>query len=212
MGTTEKSKQRGMKSWKSAWLRANRCYKGIRVNLWQLTTIINEMFDDAEFRADNGLRDDLEAADWIDEKLTELPIGFLELRTILHHYPDRTSWEGTKLSKLRDSIKPAKASTPAKPYAAKPDARQLTRERDFFKARAVVLEKQLQSANKPKVVAESEEQQSEVREPSKNLAIEHSRQLVMILSEGIDYEDSELMAALEELKKTLESVLQTTIA
>jgi hypothetical protein len=201
MVSTNEKTTAGMKHWKAAWLNANRLYKGLRANLWKLTQLLNEIFDDAEFRADNGLRDDLAAADWIDSKLPELPIGYMELRTILAYYPDKASWEGTKLSKLRDSIKPTARSKPAKPRAAKQDVAQFKREAEFYKAKAKTLER--------KVAEQTVKQETELpKHVAQNPGIVHAQALLTMIEAGLDHEDAELMSLLERLQAALESILQ----
>jgi hypothetical protein len=198
-----------MKRWKAAWLNVNRLYKGLRANLWKLTQLLNEIFNDAEFRADNGLRDDLAAADWIDSKLSELPIGYMELRTILEHYPDKASWEGSKLSKLRDSIKPTARSKPAKPRAAKQDVAQFKREAEFYKAKAKTLERKVaeQTVKQKAELPKHSEQPTTVQNPG----IVHAQALLAMIEAGLDHEDAELMTLLERLQAALESILQPMV-
>lgn len=222
MVSTNDNGESKMKAWKAAWLNANRCYKGFRANLWRLTTILNSVFDDAEFRADNGLRDDLSAAEWIDSRLPELPIAYLELRTILEYYPDRSSWEGTKLSKLRDSIKPASRSRPAKPRGKKGDANRIARERDYYAARAKHLEQQVaEQAVKQGTQEHDERLATATRVPAPatasratpvNPAVEYAVRLSMLLEAGVDCGDTELMESLERLYSILETVLQPAAA
>lgn len=141
-----------MKHWKAAWLRVQKLYKGVGASWWSLTKALNDIFDDAEFRADNGLRDDLAAAEWIDSKLPEIPLGYMELRTILKHYPKRADWENTKLSKLRDSIKPVAPESRVKPAKKRPDIKHLKRERDYYASRARFLAKELEATKQSKPV------------------------------------------------------------
>ena len=137
-----------MKHWKAVWLNAQKFCKGVGGNLWSLTRAINDIFDDAEFRADNGLRDDLAAAEWIDSKLPHIPLSYMELRVILKHYPDRIDWEKTKISKLRESIRPAKRERQPKPMEPKrPTIEEVAKQRDYFKARSRFLEGELAATN-----------------------------------------------------------------
>lgn len=137
-----------MKHWKRAWMDAQKFCKGIGANLWNLTKAVNEIFDDAEFRADNGLRDDLAAADWIDSRLLHVPFGYMELRLILEHYPNRSDWEKTKIAKLRDSIRQVPSEKKPKPPAQKkPTVEEVAKERDYYASRARFLERELEATS-----------------------------------------------------------------
>lgn len=145
--TTPIADPQQMKPWKRTWLDAQKFCTGIGANLWNLTRAINEIFDDAEFRADNGLRDDLAAADWIDSHLLHIPLGYMELRIILQHYPNRVDWEKTKISKLRESIAQAvRVEKKPKPIKKRPTIESLSRERDYYASRAKHLASELEAS------------------------------------------------------------------
>lgn len=111
-----------MTQWKAVWLKVNRQYKGLRADLWEITTLLNEIFDDAEFRAENNLRDDFAAAEWFDSRLPELPVDFMDLRKIMESYPAKNDWRDQKLSvmleAIRTGIRPVERAKPPKKRAS----------------------------------------------------------------------------------------------
>jgi len=136
-----------MKPWKQHLLEARQHYGRLNASLWRWTKAMAAVFDDAEFRADNQLRDDFAAAAWIDQEFPGLPFGFLELRAILTVFPEEKSWRNAKLSDLWDRARDTARLADDRPRRTisritKAEHQAVVEERDFWKARAEYLEKE----------------------------------------------------------------------
>lgn len=64
------------------------------------TAVLNQVFLDRDFRADLGNSDDFACAMVLDEYVEDLCLTFLELRSILVHFPTASDWADGKLSTL----------------------------------------------------------------------------------------------------------------
>lgn len=210
-----------MKRWKAVWLNAQKFCKGVGGNLWSLTRAINDIFDDSEFRADNGLRDDLAAAEWIDSKLPHIPLSYMELRVILEHYPDRIDWEKTKISKLRESIRPAKRERQPKPTEPKrPTIEEVAKQRDYFEARSRFLESELTATNQGAGIAprpRPADLEAAARAVSRNdgaAITHHARELTRILAASATKEalSDDVVGALAELHAVIMRYLDAVTA
>ncbi len=95
-------------SWKKLLLQAKKLNTKIGMWIYRRTKILLEIFDDAEFRAEIGLRDDLQAAEWLDKEFKGVALKFLQLRAILNEYPDEKQWMDGDLQTMFNSIKPNK--------------------------------------------------------------------------------------------------------
>ena len=56
-----------------------------------------QVFSDQEFRADTGNLDDFKAAKILDSYVEDLCFGFLDLRSMLMHFPQEGAWKEGKL-------------------------------------------------------------------------------------------------------------------
>lgn len=207
------SENQSLKPWKVAWLEAQATCRGLGAHLWSLTQSLNRVFDDAEFRADNNLRDDLAAADWIDSHLPEIPLGYMELRTIIKHYPDKSTWEELKLSRLRDSIRfarsepkvvrPKAAITRHTPQIAKPTPAETSAQRSLDNLRRLGAE----------TLGDQMQAERAVAADSKTAAY-HARALTAILTrekDRIEYADTSLIRSLEALAELLSEILEPAL-
>lgn len=73
--------------------------KSSKTALHDRVVLLVEIFDDRDFRADNGNFDDFEAAILLDRYLEDTSVSFLEARAILEVFPNPADW--AKMS-LRD--------------------------------------------------------------------------------------------------------------
>lgn len=98
-------------SWKQHLKEAKAYYQKLTACCWRLAKVLVAIFDDAEFRADVGARDDVDAADWIDAEFPGLPLRFLQLRAVLAAYPTEAALRGADLVELFEVIQTEAAST-----------------------------------------------------------------------------------------------------
>jgi hypothetical protein len=110
---------------------------------WRITKALVAIFDDAEFRADVGARDDHATADWMDAEFPGLPLRFLQLRAVLAVHPEEAEWKDKKLIELfeaiRDQGNEEKPTRTVRRVTAK-DLDEVTGDRDHWKTRASYLE------------------------------------------------------------------------
>ena len=140
-----------MKSWKSLWLEAQKLTGTMTATIYRRTKALVAVFNDAVFRADNNLRDDAAAADFIDDAFPPLGLTFLQLRYLLNRYAAESQWKNANLAALyaearaadanaeADDDKPARTAT----RPTKADYATACDERDHWKTRTSYLEKQL---------------------------------------------------------------------
>lgn len=135
-----------VKAWKRKLLDAKKQHGRGMVCIYRQTRLLNEVFRDAEFRADVNLRDDLEAADWLDTEVpSESALGFLQLRSVLEQYPEEKDWEAGKLRAMFASLQPEKPKADRPTHTRKvikqAEFKAACDERDHFKLRAEQLER-----------------------------------------------------------------------
>jgi len=127
--------------WKKLLLDAKRHYANLATNLYKLTKALVALYDDAEFRAEIGARNNLE--EWIDQEFPGLPFRFVELRAILEHYPKEKDWAANKLSVLADAIpevETEKKERKKPERITKKEFDALVREKEHYQYRAEFLD------------------------------------------------------------------------
>lgn len=77
--------------------------------LYDRVKILNEVFDDRDFRAEAGNLDDFKADEHLSAYVDDTGFTFLQLRAILEHFPNRAAWEKRKLAEMYDEMRDAKA-------------------------------------------------------------------------------------------------------
>jgi hypothetical protein len=85
--------------------------------------LLNEVFDDQDFRADVGGTDFQWAAE-LDTYVEDLDFGFLDLRTVFEHFPDRNVWVERKLMDLFIEATQRNAKPDDEPKVKRPRATQ----------------------------------------------------------------------------------------
>lgn len=89
-----------------------------RAALFQRATLLVEVFEDREFRADNDQFDDLKAAELLDSYLEDTAATFLEVRAILQTFPTLEQWKGKTIRELYESaLESSRASSEEKTRA-----------------------------------------------------------------------------------------------
>ena len=80
------------KPYKRRLLKARELRKYAAGKNYDRTKLLVAVFDDREFRADNGNADDLAAAAILDAEIEDLGLEFLQARALLEYFPDRQQW------------------------------------------------------------------------------------------------------------------------
>lgn len=93
------------RTWKEKLSAAKRLYAGWQKTLHKLVGQITEFWLDADFRAECGLRDDGDAADWLDAEFPELPLHWLDMLAVYREYPQPQQWVDARPQDLLDSIR-----------------------------------------------------------------------------------------------------------
>lgn len=106
----------GRKNYKTLLIEARNLRSEAGKNAHKRATILCQVFDDRDFRADIGALDDFGAAEVLDAECEDLCVGFLELRAMLAAFPDATDWSDGKLATLyKRTQEKADAEAPEKP-------------------------------------------------------------------------------------------------
>lgn len=84
---------------------------------YERAKILVAVFNDTDFRLDNGNIDDFKAAEALDDYVQDLCLSFRQLQDLLTYYPEKAQWSEGKLRSMHDEIL-SQRSTPEK--AVKP--------------------------------------------------------------------------------------------
>jgi DNA-binding transcriptional MerR regulator len=78
--------------------------------IYDRARILCQVFDDGEFREDNGNIDDFRLAEILNNYIDDLGFDFLDLRSMLDKYPDRESWVSGRLKRMLAAIREKRES------------------------------------------------------------------------------------------------------
>jgi hypothetical protein len=106
------------------------------VGAFKRTKLLVEVFDDRDFRLDNGNIDDFKCAAILDTYVEDLALQFFDLRAMLEVFPKRSDWEQGKLRTMHQTVqdrrprperavKPRKCATVAEVAALKDENKRL---------------------------------------------------------------------------------------
>lgn len=136
-----------------------------------------QVFDSQAWRADASpkagqLLDDLDAGRLLDAYVEDLALGFLDLRAMLEHFPEREQWAQGLLKRMHAEMLAARETTEEQParkrsVVTKQELEAVENERDHLKARADYLTRD---------IAEVKDELKEARQQVKSLEAEN-RQL-----------------------------------
>jgi len=138
--------QTDVREWKTLLLEAKKLTKQIGVFVYRRTKLLVQIFEDAEFRAEVGARDDLEAAGWLDAEFKGTALAFLQLRAILAKYPEEKAWKDGDLQKMFDNVKPetVEGETPRTRTVVKlAEYKRACDDREHYKTRSEYLEERI---------------------------------------------------------------------
>ena len=140
--------------------------------IYERTQLLNEVFDDTDFRADLGNADDFKAASALDRYVDDTPYGFLQLRSMLKAFPERKQWEKMTLRDIYQQTLEAnrpkrEVSRPAVKRATKEDLETLETRAKTAEARLKHTEQLLQ--DRTKSYEELLEENRELRRENRDL-------------------------------------------
>jgi len=138
--------QKPGETWKTRLLAAKKLDGRIGVCIYRRTKLLAAIFEDSEFRAEVGARDDLEAADWLDAEFKGVALKFLQLRAMLAEFPRESQWADGDLQKMYAAVKPVAATektTRTRTSIKVADHEKVCQERDHFQARVTYLEERI---------------------------------------------------------------------
>lgn len=128
-------------AWKQKLIKAEDMRQSSVASIYDRAKLLNDVFDDTEFRDDNNL-DDLRAAEVLDSYLTDVAASFLELRSVLEMFPNRDQWAQRDLKKMiaemmdrKASEAPADTGAVRRKRVTRADFEALEQERDELAAR-----------------------------------------------------------------------------
>lgn len=106
-------------SYKQLLIEAKKLHGKAGLGAYQRAKILVQVFDDRDFRADHGNLDDFQAADLLSEHVSDLCLGFLELRAMLAHFPSEADWKNGNLRRMHAEMLEANRPVrePATPQA-----------------------------------------------------------------------------------------------
>jgi len=103
-------------------IQAKNLQQTAKANVYKRVKLLARVFDDEQFRLDHG-GDDFVLAGILDEYVADIGWGFMELRSILEHFPDEPAWRTGRLSRMHDEVvraRRARAMQESQPVRRKP--------------------------------------------------------------------------------------------
>ena len=91
------------KPYKKLLLEARRLRTATGTNAYRLAVILCRVFEDTDFRADNGNADDLKLCRILDDYCQPLTLEFIELKAVLAKFPNEADWKDGKLRRMYDT-------------------------------------------------------------------------------------------------------------
>lgn len=212
--------QNGLENgYKSLLLRAKQLRSKGGKSAWERAKILVAVFDDQKFRTDCGNIDDFRAAEILDDYVDDLALGFLDLRAMLKHFPERKTWMEGRLRRLYNQMlkEMAAAKVPKQPRQKVAETRkQLERQveetrREAIRAKAAAQETVAAAAQTKKqleqVVAETKQQATAKEREAETLQDEVNRLRARVRELLTDNERlrrrvAELEADLEQIEES----------
>lgn len=138
---------KGLKPWRQHLLEVRSLLQKRRINLYQITRHLVAIFDDAEWRAENAIRDDGVAYDQINQDFAELEFYFEDLHKVYQKWPQQADWRERLISDMIEELRPKRAPQegPARKLwrISKAEWQALQQDRDHWRARAEFLERRV---------------------------------------------------------------------
>lgn len=146
-------------------------------NAYDRAVILMKVFDDREFRADNGNVDDFALADVLDAYCEDLSFGFLDLKALIEHFPQREQWSDGLLRRMYTEMLDAREKVDVGERKV-PQRRASLKQLEAAERRVVELEAAVQRM--PDLEAQNarlQEEVMELREESRRLRASYTRAL-----------------------------------
>lgn len=90
--------------WKNWLLKAGELRGQAGEIAFERITLLNNVFEDREWREDSGQVDDFALAALLDAYVEDLCLPFLNLRAMREHFPDRKQWKEGKLASMHKQM------------------------------------------------------------------------------------------------------------
>jgi hypothetical protein len=74
-----------------------------KANVYQRVKLLVQVFANEDFRLDHGA-DDFVLSGILDQYVSDIGWGFMELRSILEYYPNEADWKDNRLTKMHDEV------------------------------------------------------------------------------------------------------------
>jgi len=71
---------------------------------YQRAKLLVQVYQDRDFRAEAGNVDDFRAAEVLDEYVEDLALQFLELKSMIEHFPKESQWDEGKLRSMYKEV------------------------------------------------------------------------------------------------------------
>ncbi len=91
------------KPYKRLLIQAKNLQATAKANVHKRVTLLVQVFDNQQFRIDHGA-DDFVLAGILDQYVSDIGWGFMELRSILEHFPNEKDWKESRLTKMHDEV------------------------------------------------------------------------------------------------------------
>lgn len=92
-------------TYKKTLLKVRELLSAARRDLHAIVTNLVAVFNDRDFRADNGNADDFKAADVLNEFLGDWRLKFLDAKALLEEFPKAADWETTTVDAMLDQVR-----------------------------------------------------------------------------------------------------------
>lgn len=110
------------KPYKQLLIQVKNLQQNAKANVYKRVKLLVQVFDDPDFRADHSA-DDFVLSGILDQYVSDIGWGFMELRSILEHFPGESDWKTNRLSKMHDAVvqeRRKQQRTEAQPVRRKP--------------------------------------------------------------------------------------------
>lgn len=125
----------------------NRCLELRSVggsSAFERATLLVQIFNDADFRIDNGNADDMKAADVLDDLIDDIGFSFWQVRKMLDRYPKQEQWQSGRLRAMYRDMIDADMKAKNAERAANTTARPRIKKADFEKVETEAKQKSAQ--------------------------------------------------------------------
>jgi hypothetical protein len=189
MSATNQVTEISARLWKAKEIELRDLKTSATASIYRRAVLGNEIFNDAEYRTDNGVADDSDALAKLSRFFDDLCVSFGELQTILKHFPVEADW---KIKPLRILLEEATAAN-TKKIESSPRSTQAETKED--------LRRRLGQIERQKIVAEAKHDQ--VAEENRQVRSERDRLLFRI--QELETENASLKKQVEELKAKIKA-------